>query len=482
MKDLRSIFYIIGILLCIESIAMLIPSVIDFLYGNDDWKIFFFSSFITFLIGLVLCFSFKKEKITIKIREAFFLTIFSWIIISIFASLPFIYSSSNLNYTDAFFESISGITTTGATVISNLDQLPEGILLWRALLQWFGGIGIIVLALAILPTLQIGGMQLLHMEHDDPYEKILPKINQFVFQILLIYLVISIFCAISYFAAGMSGFDAVAHSMTTISTGGFSTYNDSIANFDSFNIEIISILFMIIGSLPFVIYLKLTHGDLKSIFNDDQIRLFIGILLFLIFISFLWLTLNYNKDIYEALRLSIFNITSILTGTGYTSTNYNLWGSFGLFIMLIIMFIGGCAGSTTGGIKIFRLLLLFRGAKIQIKKLIHPHGVFVTFFNGKSVDEETYYSIMGFFFIYILVFIFSTILLSIFEIDFLTAISASASAISNVGPGLGAIIGPTENYSEIPTGAKWILSFTMLIGRLELFTILVMLSGSFWKK
>tara|TARA_B100000579_G_C22836498_1_gene859126 strand:- start:253 stop:1701 length:1449 start_codon:yes stop_codon:yes gene_type:complete len=482
MKDLRSIFYIIGILLCIESIAMLIPSVIDFLYGNDDWKIFFFSSFITFLIGLVLYFSFKKEKITIKIREAFFLTIFSWIVISIFASLPFVYSSSNLNYTDAFFESISGITTTGATVISNLDQLPEGILLWRALLQWFGGIGIIVLALAILPTLQIGGMQLLHMEHDDPYEKILPKINQFVFQILLIYLVISIFCAISYFAAGMSGFDAIAHSMTTISTGGFSTYNDSIANFDSFNIEIISILFMIIGSLPFVIYLKLTHGDLKSIFNDDQIRLFIGILLFLIFISFLWLTLNYNKDIYGALRLSIFNITSILTGTGYTSTNYNLWGSFGLFIMLIIMFIGGCAGSTTGGIKIFRLLLLFRGAKIQIKKLIHPHGVFVTFFNGKSVDEETYYSIMGFFFIYILVFIFSTILLSIFEIDFLTAISASASAISNVGPGLGSIIGPTENYFEIPTGAKWILSFTMLIGRLELFTILVMLSGSFWKK
>ncbi len=482
MKDLRSIFYIIGILLCIESIAMLIPFVIDFLYGNDDWKIFFFSSLITFLIGLVLYFSFKKEKITIKIREAFFLTIFSWIIISIFASLPFIYSSSNLNYTDAFFESISGITTTGATVISNLDQLPEGILLWRALLQWFGGIGIIVLALAILPTLQIGGMQLLHMEHDDPYEKILPKINQFVFQILLIYLVISIFCAISYLAVGMSGFDAVAHSMTTISTGGFSTYNDSIANFDSFNIEIISILFMIIGSLPFVIYLKLTHGDLKSIFNDDQIRLFIGILLFLIFISFLWLTLNYNKDIYEALRLSIFNITSILTGTGYTSTNYNLWGSFGLFIMLIIMFIGGCAGSTTGGIKIFRLLLLFRGAKIQIKKLIHPHGVFVTFFNGKSVDEETYYSIMGFFFIYILVFIFSTILLSIFEIDFLTAISASASAISNVGPGLGSIIGPTENYFEIPTGAKWILSITMLIGRLELFTILVMLSGSFWKK
>jgi len=396
--------------------------------------------------------------------------------------LPFVFSSSNLSYSDAFFESISGITTTGSTVITNLNELPKGILIWRSLLQWFGGIGIIVLALAILPTLQIGGMQLLHMEHDDPYEKTLPKINQYVLFILLIYIFLSFVCAFFYFFNGMSGFDAIAHSMTTISTGGFSTYNNSIANFNSINIEITSICFMILGSLPFVIYLKFIRGDLKSLFNDDQIKLFIALLISIVLITTLWLNINFEKNILHSLRIATFNITSILTGTGYTTSNYNLWGSFGLIIMIIIMFIGGCAGSTTGGIKIFRLLLMFRGAKTQIKKLIHPHGVFVTSFNDKSVSEEAYYSIMGFFFIYILVFIISSILLSFFNLDFLTALSAAASAISNVGPGLGNSIGPDNNYSSLSNECKWILSITMLIGRLELFAFLVILSGSFWKK
>ena len=482
MRDFRSVFYIVGLLLCIESLTMLIPMIIDLLYNNDDWLIFFFSSLTTFLIGSIFYFSFKQQKKLIRVREAFFLTIISWILISVFASLPFVFSSSNLSYSDAFFESISGITTTGSTVISNLNELPEGILIWRSLLQWFGGIGIIVLALAILPTLQIGGMQLLHMEHDDPYEKTLPKINQYVLFILLIYIFLSFVCAFFYFFNGMSGFDAIAHSMTTISTGGFSTYNNSIANFNSINIEITSICFMILGSLPFVIYLKFIRGDLKSLFNDDQIKLFIALLISIVLITTLWLNINFEKNILHSLRIATFNITSILTGTGYTTSNYNLWGSFGLIIMIIIMFIGGCAGSTTGGIKIFRLLLMFRGAKTQIKKLIHPHGVFVTSFNDKSVSEEAYYSIMGFFFIYILVFIISSILLSFFNLDFLTALSAAASAISNVGPGLGNSIGPDNNYSSLSNECKWILSITMLIGRLELFAFLVILSGSFWKK
>jgi len=482
MRDFRSVFNIIGLLLCIEALAMLIPLIVDILYRNSDWQIFFFTSFITFFIGLVLYFSFRHKKNKIKVREAFFLTIISWLLIAVFASLPFVYSSSNLNYSNAFFESISGITTTGATVISNLDDLPEGILIWRSLLQWFGGIGIIVLALAILPTLQIGGMQLLHMEHDDPYEKTLPKINQFVLEIFIIYLILTFICATLYIMSGMSTFDAVAHAMTTISTGGFSTHNTSLAYFNSLNIESVSILFMIIGSLPFVIYLKLTHGDWKSLIKDDQIKLFFIILLFLIIITTYWLNLNYDENILYSLRITAFNITSILTGTGYVSSNYGMWGGFGLLIMLFIMFIGGCAGSTTGGIKIFRLLLLFRGARTQIKKLTHPHGVFITSFNEKSVVERTFNSIMGFFFMYILTFIASAVLLSFFNLDFLTALSAAASAISNVGPGLGSIIGPTGNYSQISSEAKWILSITMLIGRLELFTFFVLLSISFWKK
>ena len=483
MRDFRSIMHIIGLLLCIEAIAMILPLLFDLLYKNSDWDIFSLSALITFFIGLVLYYSFRKEKIEIKVRQAFVLTILSWIVIASFASLPFIFSSANLNYTDAFFESISGITTTGATVINNLDELQHGILLWRALLQWFGGIGIIVLAIAILPTLQIGGMQLLHMEQDDPYEKTLPKINQFILEIFILYSGLTIICILLYYIFGMSGFDAITHAMTTISTGGFSTHNSSFVYFDSLNIEIISVLFMIIGSLPFVVFLKFIHGDKKSLIKDDQIKLFFIILFTLIFITSFWLSKNINVDsLSYSIRISLFNITSILTGTGYTSYDYNLWGSFGLVIMIIIMFIGGCAGSTTGGIKIFRLQLLFRGAKTQIKKLTQPHGVFITSFNGRSVSDDAYNSIMGFFFIYILTFILASIALSLFDLDFITSFSAAASAISNVGPGLGNLIGPTANYNSIPNGAKWILSLTMLVGRLELFTFLVILSLSFWKK
>ena len=483
MRDFRSVLHIIGLLLCIEATAMIIPMIIDLLYKNSDWVEFFLSGFITFFIGLVLYYSFRKEKIIIKVRQAFVLTISSWIIIALFASLPFVFTSANLSYTDAFFESISGITTTGATVINNLDRLHHGILIWRSLLQWFGGIGIIVLAMAILPTLQIGGMQLLHMEQDDPYEKTLPKINQFIVEIFILYSALTLICALLYYVLGMNGFDSIAHAMTTISTGGFSTHNLSFGYFNSMSIESISIFFMIIGSLPFVVFLKFIHGEKNSLFKDDQIKYFIIILVLLIGTTSFWLQTNFeNNNFTYSLRLAAFNITSILTGTGFSNTNYNMWGSFGLVIMIIIMFVGGCAGSTTGGIKIFRLQLLFRGSKTQIKRLTQPHGVFLTSFNGRSVTDETFNSIMGFVFMYILIFILASIALSFYNLDFLTSFSAAASAISNVGPGLGSTIGPDGNYSTLPKGAKWILSLTMLVGRLELFTFLVILSISFWKK
>jgi len=482
MRDFRSILNILGLLLCIESIAMIIPMLFDLLNNNNDWKQFFYSSIFTFFIGLVLFISFKKKQLKIDLRQAFVLTITSWILIAIFGAIPFIYTSSSLSYTDAFFESVSGITTTGATVITNLDVLPEGILIWRSLLQWFGGIGIIVLAMAILPTLQIGGMQLLHMEHDDPYEKTIPKINKFVLEIFVLYVCLTLICCLLYYFNGMSGFDAIIHCMTTISTGGFSNHNLSFAYYNSQSIEYIGVLFMIIGSLPFVIYLQVIHGQKNSILKDDQIRLFFIILIIIIFCTVLWLINNQSLDFYSSFRIAIFNIISILTGTGYSSSNFSNWGSFGLVIMIVIMFIGGCAGSTTGGIKIFRLQLLFRGAKAQIKKLTQPHAVLMMRFNGKTVTENTYNSIMGFFFMYIFLFILSAISLSFFSLDFLTSFSAAASAISNVGPGIGETIGPLGTYASIQNGAKWILSFTMLIGRLEIFTILVLFSFNFWKK
>ena len=482
MRDFRPIFNLLGLLLCIESIALLVPMFFDLINQNQDWKQFFFISCLTFLVGLVLYVGFKKENIKINLRQAFLLTIVSWFLIAFFGSLPFIYTSSSLNFTDAFFEAVSGITTTGSTVIPNLEILSEGILVWRSLLQWFGGIGIIVLAVAILPTLQIGGMQLLHMEHDDPYEKTLPKINKFIFEIISLYVSLTILCFFFYYIFGMTAFDSLIHSMSTISTGGFSNHSLSFGYFESYSLENVSIIFMILGSLPFVIFIQFIHGQKMSIFKDDQIKLFLFLLLIIIFVTTVWLA-NYLKiDFLQSIRLATFNITSILTGTGYTSSNYNNWGGFGLLIILMIMFIGGCAGSTTGGIKIFRFQILFRGVRLQIKKLTKPHAVFLMKFNNKTVTENTYLSIISFFFIYILLFIFTAVSLSLFGLDFLTALSASASAISNVGPGIGEIIGPNGNYASINDLAKWILAITMLVGRLEIFTILVLFSKNFWKK
>jgi len=482
MRDFRPILNILGLLLCIESLAMMLPMFFDLTNNNPDWKQFFYISCITFLIGLVLYIGFKKEKMRINLRQAFLLTILSWFLIALFGSLPFIYSSSSLSFTDAFFESVSGITTTGSTVISNLDSLSEGILVWRSLLQWFGGIGIIVLAIAILPILQIGGMQLLHMELDDPYEKTIPKINKFIIEIITLYVGLTILCFLFYYLFGMNGFDAFIHCMTTISTGGFSNHDLSFAYFNSYSLEYISVAFMILGSLPFVIYLKFIHEKKISIFKDDQIRLFLLLLILVIFFTMIWIKKILNIEWLLAFKISVFNITSIFTGTGYVSSNYNNWGSFGLIMILIIMFIGGCAGSTTGGIKIFRLQILFRGVRLQIKKLTQPHAVFLMKFNNKTVTENTYASIISFFFIYIFIFILSSISLSFFELDFVTALSASASAISNVGPGIGELIGPLGNYANINEKAKWILAFTMLVGRLEIFTILILFSKNFWKK
>ncbi len=481
MRDFRSILNILGLLLCIEAAAMVVPMLFDLYFNNQDWVQFLYSSLITFFIGAILYISFRKKNIKLGIRQAFLLTISSWLAISLFGAIPFIYTSSSLSYTDAFFESVSGITTTGATVIYKLESLSEGILIWRSLLQWFGGIGIIVLAMAILPTLQIGGMQLLHMEHDDPYEKTIPKVNRFVLELFLLYVFLSILCVTLYSLNGMSIFDSIIHAMTTISTGGFSNYNDSFGHFNSFQIELIAVIFMLVGSLPFVLYLQFLHKQKKLFIKDDQIKLFFIILILIVLTSSIWLMNNKNYDFISSFRISIFNITSILTGTGYTSNNFSNWGSFGTVIIIIIMFIGGCAGSTTGGIKIFRLQILFRGAITQIKKLTQPHAVLVMRFNGKTVNENTYNSVMGFFFMYILIFIISAACLSFFNLDFITSFSAAASAISNVGPGLGEIIGPLGNYSSLDNGAKWILSITMIIGRLEIFTVLILLSMNFWK-
>ncbi|MFB3102945.1 MAG: TrkH family potassium uptake protein, partial [Alphaproteobacteria bacterium] len=415
------------------------------------------------------------------VRQAFVMTTLSWIAITVFAALPFAFSELDLSVTDAFFEAMSGITTTGATVIVNLDNAPPGILLWRALLQWLGGIGIIVTAVAMLPMLKVGGMQLFRMESSDTTEKVLPRAAQISTAIGAIYFILTSICAVAYWAAGMPGFDAIAHAMTTIATGGFSTSDDSLAAFATPGIEWIAVVFMILGSLPFVLYLQVVRGRPMSLFRDSQVRWFLALALALIIIVILILSISQGVSSSQSLRLAAFNTISILTGTGYSTAAFDNWGPLALTIFFLIMFIGGCAGSTTCGIKIFRFQILYETATTQIRRLVQPHGVFIPYYNRSPITDEVAMSVMSFFFFYVLVYVVLALGLSLLGLDFLTALSGAATAISNVGPGLGPVIGPNGTFTSLPDSAKWLLSAGMLLGRLELFTILVLFAPAFWK-
>jgi len=377
---------------------------------------------------------------------------------------------------------MSGITTTGSTIIANLDNTPKSILIWRAILQWLGGIGVIVMAITILPLLNIGGMQLFRMESSDTTEKILPRTREVTLIISIIYLSLTFICGIAYWLVGMNIFDSIAHSMTTIATGGFSTYSESIGYFQNPKIEIISIIFIVLGSIPFIAYLKFVKGDKVIFFKDAQIKGLIYILIISVALMFLYLMIS-NKQYHflENLRISTFNVVSVLSGTGYVTADFSSWGKFPLVFFLFLMFVGGCAGSTTCGIKIFRFQILGRFILNQIKKLVYPNGIFFIKYNNEKISNSFIYSIITFIFLYFFIFFILAVLLSLNGLDFITAISGSASAISNVGPGLGDIIGPSGNFSDLPNFSKLSLSFGMLLGRLELFAVLVLFFPSFWK-
>ena len=377
---------------------------------------------------------------------------------------------------------MSGITTTGSTVITNLDTSPKSILVWRAIMQWLGGVGIIVMAITVLPLLKVGGMQLFKIESSDKPEKILPRTSQIAFIIISTYLVLTFFCAFFYRVLGMSLFDSIAHAMTTIATGGFSTHNDSIGFFNNSNIEIVATIFIILGSIPFITYLKFIKGDRKIFFEDIQIKGLVYLFLLSAFIMFLYLFFNNNNIlIIEKIRIASFNVVSILSGTGYVTNDFSLWGKFPLIFFLFLMFIGGCAGSTACGIKIFRFQLLFLFLNNQIKKLIYPNSIFILKYNKQKITDKYMGSVIIFIFAYLFIFILTAMLLSITGLDFLSAISGAATSISNVGPGLGEMIGPNGNFKSIPEVSKWILSFGMLLGRLELFAVLILFFPSFWR-
>ena len=478
MSNYKTVFFTLGILQIILGVSMFIPIIVQFFYSEIDSS-FFGSSIVTIIFGTLFFLSNLDHDKKLNLQQAFLLTALSWISIAVFGSLPFVFSSIELSITDSFFESMSGITTTGSTIISDLENAPKGLLLWRAILQWLGGIGIIVMAITLMPIMNVGGMQLFKISSNDSSEKILPKSKEIALRLIYIYSGLTGLCAITYWIFGMGKFDSLTHSMTTIATGGFSNYNESIGYFNSLPIEISSMFFIILGSIPFIAYIKFISGNKKIFLNDIQIKTFLKIILFTVIILSIYLLFSNHENF--SLRSIFFNTISILSGTGYVNAEFDRWGSFPITLFLALMFIGGCAGSTACGVKIFRIQILYLFILNQLKKIIYPKGVFVIKYDQSAVDEKFIASIISFIYFYIVIFFILTALLSLTGLDFITAISGAATSISNVGPGLGPIIGPNGDFSSLPDLSKWILTVGMILGRLELFAILVLFLPSFWK-
>ena len=479
--SITPVLNILGLLLSLLAVTMLIPMTVDIIFYDPNWESFAKSSLFTGFIGVSLWLSNQRNNNNeLTLKEAFLLTNGAWLFIGLFGSLPLFFSSLSISIIDSIFESISGITTTGSTILNKIENASKGILIWRALLQWLGGIGIIVMAVAILPMLSVGGMQLFRTENYDTAEKVIPRATQLAGGIFGVYTLLTIVWAIMLKIAGMEGFDAIAHAMTTIATGGFSTKTGSIGDFNSHTIELIIITGMIVGSLPFVHYLAITRGGWENLIRDSQVKWFLIIMM--IAISFICFDLlREGNNLSDAIRLSSFNTISIITGTGYGTDNFSLWGGASTTLLLMCMFVGGCAGSTTCGIKMFRFQVLAANIRVQIGKLLRPHAVILAYYHGRPVPNSIMDAVMGFFYLYILCFVILAALLGVIGLDFITALSGAATSISNVGPGLGNVIGPSGDFSSLPSEAKALMCIGMLLGRLELFTVLVMLNPMFWK-
>ena len=478
MSNYKTVFFTLGILQIILGVFMFIPVIFQFIYSEIDSS-FFGASIVTIIFGTLFVLSNLDHEKKLSLQQAFLLTALSWLSVAIFGSLPFFFSDLNFSFTNAFFESMSGITTTGSTIISNLNEMPKSILLWRAILQWLGGIGIIIMAITLMPIMNVGGMQLFKISNNDSSEKILPKSKEIALRLVYIYAALTLLCGITYNIFGMNFFDSLTHSMTTIATGGFSNYNESIAFFNSISIEISAMIFIILGSLPFIAYIKFINGDKKILITDTQIKSFFKIISYSIIILLAYLMISGSTDL--KIRSIFFNVISILTGTGYVNADFDTWGSFTLILFLGLMFIGGCAGSTTCGVKVFRIQILFLFIVNQLKKIIYPKGVFILKYDQNPIDNKFISSIISFIYMYLVIFFVLTALLSLSGLDFITSISGAATSISNVGPGLGSTIGPNGDFSSLPDISKWILTLGMILGRLELFAILVLFLPSFWR-
>ena len=481
MFDVRPVFNVIGMLVSFLGLTMLFPLLLDFSRGNGHSGAFFESFLITVLMGGMVYLATRRQKASgLSLQQTFLLTTGVWVALPIFGALPFVLGATDASYTDAFFEAMSGLTTTGATVFTGLDYLPDGLLLWRSILQWIGGIGIIVVAMVFLPELRVGGMQIFRSEGFDTSGKILPRATEIAAQIAWLYIGLTGACAFVYLASGMRTFDAVLHSMTTIATGGFSSYDASFVRFGA-TTEYAGTFFMCLAALPFVRYVQLINGQPLSVFKDTQVRMFFIILIFLV--AFLTLVLWQDSSLTGELgfRKALFNVVSIVTGTGYVSADYGTWGSAAIVVFFYAGLVGGCAGSTSCSVKVFRYQLLFSAIRMQLRKINSPNGVFNLRYQGRLVGLDIVNSVISFFVIFFVTLGVSAMALVFTGLDTLTALSGAAAALGNIGPGLGEIIGPTGNYSSISGAAKWILAITMLLGRLELLAVYALFTIRFWR-
>lgn len=460
---------------------MLVPMVADLLHGTGHWTVFLESGIITVATGgfvALACANGVQHGLTIQ--QTFLLTTSVWVALPLFGALPFMLGETDARWVDAFFEAMSGLTTTGSTVFTGLDDLPRGLLLWRGMLQWFGGIGIIVVAMVFLPELRIGGMQIFKSEAFDTMGKILPRATQIASRISVIYLFLTVACGLVYIALGMDTFDAVVHAMTTLSTGGFSNYDASFGHFDPV-MEYAATVFMLLAALPFVRYVQLLGGSAKPLFDDQQVRGFFITVVALVAIMSAWLFQTFPQRAGDSFREAMFNIASIISGTGYASTDYMEWGSFAVVMFFFLGLIGGCAGSTACSIKIFRYQLLIASIKSQIRMIHSPHGIFAPRYAGRPVTEDILSSVMAFFVMFIVSLGVLSVLLGMTGLDFITSLSGAATALGNIGPGLGAEIGPAGNFKTLNDTAKWLLCAAMLIGRLEVMVVYAILTVKFWR-
>ena len=478
---LRTALYVIGLLLCVLAATMLLPAMVDYASGNSDWRVFIASAGLTAYAGGSMILAFRETHVHIRAREGFLLTTGSWLAVSAFGSLPLIFSSLHLSVADAVFETVSGLTTTGATVLTGLDTMAPGLLFWRSLLQWIGGVGIIVAAIFMLPLLRVGGMQLFRSESSDISEKVAPRIYQIASLTIVIYAVLTFICAISLVVVGMTPFDAINHAMAALATGGFSTKDASVGFYNSVPIELVLVVFMVAGALPLVFYAMLIKDGRRAWRQEKQVPAFLLTLAAGILAVTIWRISSSPDGFWHALREATFNVTSVITDTGFASTDFSTWGPGAHALFLILMFIGGCAGSTAGSIKIFRWQILYRSFVVHLKRNIAPHRMIVPRYRDKAVDDDMVSSVRNFFFMYILTWGVISTLLMFTGLDLLSSVSAVATAMANAGPGLGPIVGPGTTFESVSDPAKWLLSIAMLLGRLELTTVYILFLPDFWR-